>query len=165
MLNPISQPLRFPQDILRFLYWVFFKPITLSHYLRSIDPSLPRDPSIWRLWRKRKEYPEFIPMIQLAFFHIFVTPLITFPLAFLLQLAGFEVDWYGVAFGVAFGVALGVAFGVALGVALGVAVGVAFGVAYGVAFGVVFGVVFGVALGVALGVAVGVAFGVVLILG
>jgi hypothetical protein len=36
--------LQFPQDLLRFLYWVFFKPITLDRYIHEIDPTLGRDP-------------------------------------------------------------------------------------------------------------------------
>ena len=121
-MNPA--PLRFPHDLLRFLYWVFFKPITLNRYLRNIDSSLPGTniaPSLWALWKRRKEHPEFLPVIQLAFFHLLVTPLLAFPLAWGFQLAGFEVNWLGVAVGVAIFVVYGVAGGVAVGVAVGVA--------------------------------------------
>ncbi|MEO7840307.1 MAG: hypothetical protein ABIU06_13250, partial [Anaerolineales bacterium] len=68
------------------------------------------DPSLLMLWRRRKEHPEFIPIIQLSFLNILVTPwLIAFPIAYLFQLAGVEVNWLLVAFGVAYGVAFGVA--------------------------------------------------------
>ncbi len=177
MLYVQPAPLRFPQDILRFLYWVFFKPITLRNYVYKIDASLSayRDRNLFMLWQRRKEHPEFVPVIYLALFNVAFMPLLAFPLAWLLQIVGFEVFWLGVAGGVAVGVAGGVAgdvavgvmFGVALGVAVGVAGGVVFGVALGVvAVGVVFGVVAGVAVGVVLGtvpgMAVGVAVGVTL---
>jgi len=44
--------LQFPQDLLRFLYWAFFKPITLDRYIHEIDPTLGRDPSLFTLWHK-----------------------------------------------------------------------------------------------------------------
>ncbi len=159
MLTSIPRPLRFPQDILRFLYWVFFKPITLSRYLQSIGPSLPRDPSILRLWRVRKEYPEFVPVIQLAFFYIFVSPFFAFPLVFLFQLAEFDVNWFLVSFGLAIGLALGVAGGMTFDVAYGVAFGLMAGVSLGVMGGVIGGVAGGVIGEVALCVMIGVAFG------
>ena len=163
-MNTSIRPLRFPQDILRFLYWVFFKPLTFDRYLHEIDASLPSYStiSLWDLWKRRKTHPRVLPIIQLAFFHLFVTPLLAFPIAYLFQLLGFEVSWFVVALGVAFGVVVGVVVGVAGGVAYGVALGVAVGVALGVAFGlgVEFSVAYGVAVGVAFGVAGGVAFGV-----
>jgi hypothetical protein len=127
MLKFQSSPLRFPQDTLRFLYWVFFKPITLHNYIHKIDPLISSidDPSLFILWRRRKEHPEFIPIIQLGLLNIFVISWLAFPLTWVFQLAGFEVDWFRVAFGVAGGVAGGVAFGVAVSVAGGVAGGVA----------------------------------------
>jgi len=166
--------LQFPQDLLRFLYWVFFKPITLDRYIHEIDPTLDIDPSLFTLWRQSQAHPEFRSLIALALPHILVTPwLIAFPVAGLFALLGFDVNWTGVALGVAVGVGVGVAWGPAVGVAFGVAGGmafgvrvgvvggVAFGVAFGVAGGVAWGMAFGVAGGVASGVAAGVAFGVV----
>ena len=113
MLNAKHRPLKFPDDLLRFLYWVFFKPLTLFRYINSIDPALSNreDTGLFALLKRRKEHPEFIQIIRLAFFHIFLTP---WPLGFLtafgFQIAGFEVDWLQVAVGVAVGVAFGVAF-------------------------------------------------------
>ncbi len=159
--------LRFPQDILRLAYWVFFKPITLQNYISKIDPALSRnsDPSLLSLWKRRKEHPEFLSLIWLSLLNIVFMPMLAFPLCWIFQLAGYDINWFKVAVvvavGVAGGVAVGVAGGVAIGVAEGVAAVVAFGVAIGVAFGVaVVGVVLGVAVaGVAAGVAIGVAVG------
>lgn len=156
MLNAPSAPFRFPHDILRFLYWVFFKPITLSRYLQTIDPNLPREPWLWRLWQRRKEkgHPEFVPIIQLASFHIYVTPYLALLLAFLLQMAGFELNLFAV-----FGIAIGVLFGITIGVLSCIGLGVSFGMLLGVFFGIEAGASFGVAYGVGYGVSVGVIYG------
>jgi uncharacterized protein len=180
--------LRFPGDLLLFLYWVFFKPLTLDRYIHQIDPNLGSSPGLFVLWRRRKEHPEFRPLTSLALFHIFVTPWVfAFLLAWFFSLAGFDVIWIGVVVGVAisvafslafslvlsvvfsvvfgvlagvgFGVIVGVAVGVGFGGAIGVRAGVALGVAAGVAFGVAFGVMTSVSLGVAAGVAAGMGFG------
>ena len=114
-LNASPRPLRFPQDIFRFLYWVFFKPITLHRYLHEMIPELRRyaDPSLFALWRRLRVHPEVLPVIYLALFDTFVFPFLAFPIAWGLQLAGVWVDWSSVALGVALGVASGVAYGVA----------------------------------------------------
>lgn len=179
------RPLRFPDDWLRFLYWVFFKPIALYYYIYAIDPSLSTvdDPSIFQLWRRREEHPEFTSIIQFSFLNSLIAPwLIIFPIALLFRLVGLEVIWLGVIFSAAFGMAVGVmwgiAFGVVLGVTGGVVVSVVFGVmsdmmagvmfgfgltrvaAYNIAVSVVFGAVFGMVLGIILGVAFGIKVGV-----
>jgi hypothetical protein len=66
--------LQFPEDLLRFLYWLFFKPITLDRYIHEIDPTLGRDPSLFTLWRRSQAHPEFRSLIALALFHIVLTP-------------------------------------------------------------------------------------------
>lgn len=162
------RPLEFPRDILRFLYWVFFKPMTLSNYMTQIDSSLPKysNISLFTLWQRRREHPEFTPLIQLSFANIFFMPLLTFPLAGLLQLSGVEINWfnvmYGVTYGLAFGLTAGVAAGMAAGVAFGVTAGVAAGMAGGVATGMTLEVAYGVAVGIATGITLGVAGGVTL---
>ncbi|MEI7848968.1 MAG: AAA family ATPase, partial [Chloroflexota bacterium] len=154
-----SRPLRFPQDILRFLYWIFFKPNTFRRTMHIIDTSISRYgySNLYQLWKRREGYPKIIPIIWLSLFNIIFMPLLAFPLAWTIQLAGFEISWYGVAVGVAGGVVFGVAFGVALDVAHGVAFSVAIGIGFGMGFGVGYGVAFGVAVGMAGGMAGGVA--------
>src|SRR6266542_3704285 len=99
------QPLLFPRDLLKFLYWVFFKPITLDRYIHEIDPTLGPDPSMYILRRRSKEHPEFRSLISLSSFHILITPwFVSFIIPLLLVIAGFNVDWLGVVVGVAFGV-------------------------------------------------------------
>ncbi len=113
--------LKFPQDLLRFLYWVFFKPITLENYLRGIDPSVEINTSLITLWRLGTTKPRLRTLVWLSLFHILITPwLLSFPVAGFFALLGYDVNWVGVAGGVAGGVVGGVAVGVAGGVAGGV---------------------------------------------
>jgi len=181
-----NRTLTFPKDLLRLLYWVFFKPVTLDRYIHKIDPTLGPDLSLLTLWRRGHDKPELRNLVALTFFYIIITPwLLGAFVVWILSLLGIPVNWFDVAYGVALsvagGLALSVVFGMAGGVALSVAGGVAFGMAVGVArsvaigvmaivaygvtasvvVGVVFGVAFGVARGVARGVAFGLAFGVV----
>jgi hypothetical protein len=167
MINAQPAPLRFPQDILRFLYWVFFKPITLHNYISEIDSSLSRndDQSLFILWRRRKEHPELVPVIYLGLFHVVFMSLLFFPLAWLFHILGFEVNWSKMAISVAGGVVLGaqsiMVFDVAIGVAVSVGVGVAGGMALSVGVGV--GVAGGMAVGVAFGMAFGMALSIVIV--
>ncbi len=39
-MDDMQGPLRFPQDLLIFLYWVFFKPFSLAHLLERVNPAL-----------------------------------------------------------------------------------------------------------------------------
>ena len=41
--------LTFPKDILRLLYWIYFKPFTPRRYVREqIDPALDETLRLWR---------------------------------------------------------------------------------------------------------------------
>ena len=39
--------LRFPRDLLRLLYWIYFKPFTLRRYARRLDARLDEDLRLW----------------------------------------------------------------------------------------------------------------------
>ena len=136
------KPLSFPRDLLRFLYWVFFKPVTLDHYIYQIDSKVASDAGvfsgigifsnadIFTLWKHSKERPEFRTLIHFAIFHILIMPWpLTFFSANIFMLLGFGVDWFGVIWGVFVGIACSVIVGVVFGLTLGVAFGVAGGVA------------------------------------
>jgi len=150
--------LQFPQDLLRFLYWVFFKPSTLERYVYEINSKLSRNPDLFTLLWWSRAHPEFRSLIALALFHIVLTPwLIAFPVTGLFALIGFNVNWAAVAIGVAIGVAVGVVRGMTFSMADGVAFSVAISVAFSVAFGMMFGLAVGIAgSGMAFGAAVGV---------
>ncbi len=191
-LNTPPRPLRFPQDWLRFLYWVFFKPLTLQKkYLYTIGFS-KREP------------------IKLAFFDMLLLALLVFFLTFVLRILGFYVNWFAVFITISFsllfcillfvlggvlgntlisttfGGLLGVSFGVLLSVdenvpfgvllkanrdiSFGVEVafivalitGVAVGISYAMSYGATFGLSFGVSYIVMYGVISGYSFAVII---
>lgn len=144
----MNTTLKFPQDILRLLYWVFFKPITLDRYIHEIDPTLPRAPGLFTLWRRGKTKSELRSLIPLAFFNILVTPWLPglfllmeispissptkwFPYAFGFAVIMFlfalieliAVEAFGLAFGVNFSVSVALTIGIYLGVISGALVG------------------------------------------
>lgn len=121
------KPLHFPEDLLRLLYWVFFKPFTLDSYIHQINPALNRHPDMLTLWRYSQKHFEFRSLISLSFFFIFAGPLLAFPTAILLVLVGFQVDWsrlildmilvemIGLTVSTLYSVSLGMVFSVTLG--------------------------------------------------
>ncbi|MBI1801711.1 MAG: ATP-binding protein, partial [Chloroflexi bacterium] len=178
----------FPRDLLRFLYWLVLKPITLRGYFYRLGVRITT--SLITLWRRGKEQPALRQLVWLGLFHMIVTSwLLTGTGLLILSPFGLTVNWLGVVVGVAAGVGAGVVAGVVVAVVFGVAnsaglgvsvaaggvagvvVGVAGGVALGtmlsrvgrrvarvVAIGVVYGVWFGVSSSVGVGVASGVSF-------
>ncbi len=157
----VTQPLRFPRDLLRVLYWAYFRPFTLARYLEQRDVSL--ESSLWMLWRHRREYPELRDLVYLTLFHILVTPWLALPLAGLRAWLGVPVNWDGVLRGVLGGVLTGVLTGMLVGVLGGVLGGGLMGVLWGRLWGVLFsglvGVLWGVLEGVLWGGLLGVLWG------
>lgn len=153
---------------------LYLRPDSFRRRVNAIAPDLPHDFSLWQA-RRRWRDPAFrrgLRDLLLPALIALLWSLLALPVAYSLQIAGYEIDWLQVARGIIFNVALSVAAGMALGMALGIAMGVAvcvafgvavgavMGVAWGMALGMIFNVVLGVAMGVAGGVAVGVAWGV-----
>ncbi len=134
----VTRPLRFPRDLLRIVYWVYFRPFTLERYLQQRAPTLSLDSSLPTLWRKGREHPELRQLVYLTLFHALVTPWLAFPLAGLLAAGGVPIDWGQVLGGVLWGVLGGVLWGVLVGVLWGVLVGVLGGVSEDVLVGVSF---------------------------
>jgi hypothetical protein len=168
----LNHPLRlwWPSDYLRLLYWAFFFPQAIRWYIERFGKhACSEEKNIWRssiklLRSDPIQRTLFFQSALLAFILIVVICLI-------LQGAGLNINWLGIALWIALGslvaifivIVLGVAAGVTVVVVGGVAFGVAFGVTLEVAFGIVFGVTFGIALGVTFGVAFRVAGGVAVI--
>ncbi len=150
----------------RFAWLFFMQPISLHRLLKGWRIEDSEEPG-FQFWRRRHDLSEAERwwIGASARLLLLLTPALSFGLAGLFEVAGYRVDYWGVAAGAAWGVAVGVALAVGLGVASGVAFGVSVGVALAVALGVAGGVAWGVALVVAWGVtwvvADGVASGVV----
>ena len=44
----MTTTLRFPRDLLRLLYWMYFRPFTLRRYVKGFDPSLDERLALWK---------------------------------------------------------------------------------------------------------------------
>ncbi|NPA26699.1 MAG: hypothetical protein GXO36_03765, partial [Chloroflexi bacterium] len=141
----VTQPLRFPRDLLRVLYWAYFRPFTLARYLEQRGVSLVS--SLWTLWRHRREYPELRDLVYLTLFHMLVTPWSVLLLAGVLAWLGSPVSWAVALIGGVGSVFIGM-LGGALG---GMLVGMLWGVLVGVLVSVLWGVLMSVLIGVLAG--------------
>ena len=88
--------LTFPKDVLRLLYWIYFKPFTLRRYVKELDPKLDETLKLWQAgpetWTKRA-WRE-LTLLTLALY--LLTPLILiFILGLLIQGLTGSFEWRG----------------------------------------------------------------------
>ncbi len=79
--------LRFPHDLLRLLYWMYFKPLTLRAYARRIAPELDEYLMLWELSDDRRADPRVRHLLWLSLTLICGTPLVIVPLI------GATINW------------------------------------------------------------------------
>jgi len=72
--------LRFPHDLLRLLYWMYFKPLTLRAYARRIAPELDEDLKLWELSDEQRADPRVRHLLWLSLTLISGTPLVIVPI-------------------------------------------------------------------------------------
>jgi uncharacterized protein len=176
--------MRFPQDLLRFLYWTFFKPISLHIWINQLGPGIgnvatllthPHDRSVQSLK-------------SLTLFTIFILPgLLGFGTGILLSQLGMDVNWLKLAFYLFVAIALSLTFSIhfciafllpfsiaiaiwssnaftpTLGIFFSLMLGLAYGlssdsVKWGLSAGLVYGVFLGLVLGPLSGLLIGAAF-------
>jgi hypothetical protein len=83
--------LKFPDDILRFLYWVFFKPFTFEKYVFALFELSPDSIDRSRSWR----IDPYRSLLLLTLFHMSVTPLLLSALTtWSFNLIGLVIPWY-----------------------------------------------------------------------
>jgi len=71
--------LRFPRDLLRLLYWLYFKPLTLRAYVRRIDPELNENLDLWGLSEQQRTDPRVRHLIWLSLALFICVPLVAVP--------------------------------------------------------------------------------------
>lgn len=170
-MDDMQGSLRFPQDLLLFLYWVFFKPFSLSHLLERVNPRLTNTMGLFMPSRARSL--EERTLARMVLFYCLPVPCLLGLLAGL-ALAAFQqaVNWpqlilflvLGCMLGISFSPAFSIAFllpfslAVALVSSIGITpiIGIFFsfwlGLAYSLvrkpaAWGLLAGLIYGVALG------------------
>lgn len=136
-------PLLFPRDLLKFLYWCFFKPLTLERYMQQIDPKYSIQTSIITLWRNHRQQKTVHHLLRLALFHILVTPgLIVGPLLAVFALAGIEIDWLNAIIGGGIGIACGMVWSVIGGWAMSAMLSMIMSIITGTTLGVGIEIIF-----------------------
>lgn len=87
--------MRFPRDLLRFLYLVFFQPALLDEHINQVASSTT---TAIELWKRRLE-ASVRPLWRLAFFHIVITPFaLAFGTGIILTQLGMDMNWLKLVF-------------------------------------------------------------------
>jgi hypothetical protein len=108
-MNDLQGSLRFPQDLLRFLYWIFFKPFSLYRLLERANPALNSTFGLFMPSRARSL--EGQSLTRLVLFYSLPVPCLLGLLAGLV-LAAFQqaVNWPQLVLFLVLGCALGLTF-------------------------------------------------------
>lgn len=108
-MDELQGSVRFPQDLLRFLYWVFFKPFSLYHSLERMNPALNSTYGLFTPSRARGL--EERSLARMVLFYSLPVPCLVGLLAGLV-LAAFQqaVNWPQLVLFLVLGCALGLTF-------------------------------------------------------
>ena len=102
-----NRDMKFPWDLQRFLYWIYFKPFSLHARISRINPALEYAPAL--LSRSDQRLERSFKM--LALFHILVMPwLLGFGTGLVLSRLGMDVNWVMLAFYLFIVIALSLTF-------------------------------------------------------
>ena len=86
--------LTFPKDLLRLLYWLYFKPLTLRRYVRELDPRLDDRLEVWRVGDSVASSSALADLVRLSWTLLAVGPLATVVLVALPLQVVTPFDWY-----------------------------------------------------------------------
>jgi hypothetical protein len=140
--------MNFPQDLLRFLYWIFFKPISLYRWIDQLDPSIGNVAVL--LTRSYRGPAQSLK--KLALFYIFIMPCILgFGTGMILLQIGMDVNWLRLAFYLFVAIALSLTFSVHFCIAFLLPFSMAVAVWSSISFSISLGILFSLMLGTAYG--------------
>ena len=162
--------MKFPQDLLRFLYWIFFKPFSLYKWVNRLDPTLTNTAALWT--RSRNQSVQSLR--KLALFHILIMPwLLGLGIGIVLSQLGMDVNWLRLIFYLSVAMALSLTFSINFCIAflLPFSVAVTFwsSTSFPLAIGILFSLMLGLAYGLTSnsarwGLTAGLVYGVILAL-
>lgn len=140
----------FPQDLLRFLSWIFFRPFTLQQSLDHCDPPLQSTMGlILHGWQRQ---PARRSLTLLAAFYIWLVPwLLGFGLGAVFASVGTPVNWVSLAFYLLVGIVLSLTFSLNFCVALLLPFSLAAAIVSSSGFLMAHGILFSFLLGLAYG--------------
>jgi hypothetical protein len=100
---------QFPQDLFRFLYWIYFRPFSLHAWINQLDPNIGSVPAL--LTRSHERSVQSLK--KLALFSIFILPgLLGFGTGLLLLRLGLDVNWLKLTFYLLVAMALSLTFSI-----------------------------------------------------
>jgi hypothetical protein len=141
-------PVRFPQDLLRFLYWIFFKPIALHMWIDQLDPGIGNVAILLTHSDDRSAQS----LKGLALFTIFIAPgLLGFGTGIVLSQLGMDVNWLKLAFYLFVAITLSLTFSVNFCIAFLLPFSIAVAIWSSNAFTPTLGIFFSLMLGLAYG--------------
>lgn len=149
-MTNLNSPLRFPQDLLRFLHWIYFRPFTLQTYLNQ--SGLPTGSVIELYTRGRQDNSARRPLVLLASFYIWLVPWLL-GIAFSIALAwlGKNENWLSLAFYLVLGTMVSLSFSLNFCIAFLMPFSLAAAVVSTGSFTMVHGILFSFLLGLAYG--------------
>jgi hypothetical protein len=140
--------MKFPQDLLRFLYLIFFMPFSFHMQINQLDPTIG---SVGTLLTR--SYDQSAQSLKtLALFYIFIVPwLLGFGTGMLLSQLGMDVNWLRLTFTLCIGIALCMTFSISFAIAFLLPFAIAVAIWSSVSFTPALGVLFSLMLGLAYG--------------
>jgi MFS family permease len=142
--------MKFPQDLLRFLYWIFFKPISLHTQINQLDPGIGNVATL--LTRSYDQSAQSLK--NLALFYILIMPwLLGLGTGILLSGLGMDVNWLKLTFYLFVAIALSLTFNIHFCIAFLLPFSIAVAIWSSNAFTPVLGILFSLMLGLAYGLA------------
>jgi hypothetical protein len=146
----VKNSLRFPQDLLRFLHWIFFRPFTMRRYLDDVHPPLSHAAALF--FHKRQEDQAYKSLTWLAFFYVWLVPwLLGIGLGLILAARGIPVNWLNLVFYMLVGIPLSLSFSLPFCVAFLLPFSLAVVVLSSTGFNLFTTILFSFALGLAYG--------------
>ena len=147
-----TQNMKFPQDLIRFLYWIFFKPISLYTWTSQIDPTLA---NVAHLLTRASDR-SMQGFKTLALFYILVMPwVLAVATGLVLSQLGTDVNWLRLIFTLSIVIALSLTFSIQFCIALLLPSSVTVALWSSQIFSPAFGVFFSLMLGLAYGLGAG----------
>ena len=140
--------MKFPQEIVRFLFWVFFKPFSLRRWIDALDPAMGNTSALLASSPDRSAQP----FKYLAVFYVLVLPwLLALGTGLLLTWLGMDVNWLKLVFTMSIVLALSLTFSIDFSIALLLPFSVAVAIWSSTSFSNAVGILFSFTLGTAYG--------------
>jgi hypothetical protein len=140
--------MKFPQHLLRFLYWIFFKPFSLHAWIRQIGPGMGNTAALLTSSHDRSDRS----LNYLALFYILVMPwLMATGTGVVLAWLGMDVNWLRLVFTLSMAMALSLTFSIDFGIAFLLPFSIAVAIWSSTSFTGMLGIFFTFTLGTAYG--------------